>query len=240
MEYLIIWLAIAGAAGLTVLIVRSVKRHNEAYRESMSRLGMISVEKADASLVDKVQKIEGKAVGRVRIRRLYKREESNYTLYVGMVMKGSNNDQSETFMMEGRGWRFPSMSVVPYIKKEGALWGMLNKFVKYAGKIQGYKQVESPIPGAFSEKYLVLAKDQDEVRRQVPRRFWEGLMSLPETVHLKMVDDLVIFTLYVSQFTKRPTGRLGEQHTETVRKHVDLATRLGRIFQESARERARV
>ena len=240
MEYLIIWLAVAGAAGLTVLIVRSVKRHNEAYRESMVRMGMLRVEKADPSLVEKVQKVEGKAAGKVRLRRLYKREESNYTLYITMIKQGNDGDESETFIMEGRGWRFPSMSVVPYFKKEGALWGMLNKFVKYAGRIQGYRQIESPIPGAFSDKYMVLAKDESEVRVQVPRSFWEGLMTMPETVHLKMADDLVIYSLHVSQYTRRPIGRLSEQHAEAVRKHVDLATRLGRLFQEMTRDRERV
>lgn len=235
MEYALIWLAAAGIAGGIVAIVRAVKRQNEVYRQARQRLGLTFVEHLDPQLLQAIQDLVRAGKSKVSLQKVCKREESQFTFYDCVVRNGSgSNDVSQTHLIVGRGWNLPDFRIAPVYDSGGLVSGLLRKATQMVIRHGGFKQVEMGSFGDFTKKYVVVAREPEDVRRRIPSSFWHGLASLFRKVMLRASGDVVAFSV-MREHGERLTGKYEERETAALRHSMEMAERLGRLIEETVR-----
>ena len=236
MEYAVAWIVAALVITLIFWIVRTVKRQNEIYRSVRQRLGFSEVTPIDRDFVERIARVKEHQKSKLIIKRLYKREESGYTLCDFQYdYKGSDSSATPMHVMIGRHWDFPAFKMIPKIEGGGMLKGLLGQALNMIMKRGGFRPVEIPGAHRFNEQYTVLARDDDELKRKVPQAVWDALAAVPEKLMLFADGDLVD----VGRFDitrKRPKGSFEELHAKGLRDAIDLSAKVAAALSSCSRE----
>jgi hypothetical protein len=121
--------------------------------------------------------------------------------------------------------------------KSGMFSGLARKATQFALKQGGFTMVDTANMPDFSAKYLLAAKDPNQLRAEMPSQVWRELMSLSEHLFMRGQGDTVIFAVFNLTEMRRRGSSTGQEQ-ERLEQSVRVAGGLGRIFKSTTREAA--
>jgi hypothetical protein len=229
-ESFMIVLVVSAFVLAITFIFRTARKQAELGHQIRQRLGFLSVEPVDPTLVERIAAILDPKEGKIRVSKVYKRDHGAYTLYDCRVVHGSHSDHADqSSVIVGRGWQLPSLRLAPRLGGEGKGWQLLNRLTLLAIKQGGFDQVVLDHQPELAKKYVVLSRRPQEVSRLIPGDVWRGLAACPEQLMLQTDGDTVMFSTLPAP-NSRPSGGFETTETDRLKGAIDTASRLNSIL----------
>ncbi|UCG63163.1 MAG: hypothetical protein JSV52_07750 [Candidatus Zixiibacteriota bacterium] len=236
MESTIATVIVIFVACMVVWGIRTAKRQKEALLQLRTRLGFSRIEDVDEALRNRIASIAKSGKERVRVGKVFKRDEGSCTLYDCQIYSSRNkNNNSRSSVLVIPGVNLPAFRLAPCMVKSGTFAGLMRKATQMALKQGGFSEVDVGSMPDFSAKYLLAAKEPERVRAEIPSSVWREIMALSNYFFMKGESDTIIFSV-MDVTAMRGRGGFVKQEEERLSQAVRVASSLAGIFKSTKRE----
>ncbi|UCD63500.1 MAG: hypothetical protein JSW34_12250 [Candidatus Zixiibacteriota bacterium] len=227
------WLAplmVFAIMGMVALMIRTIRNRREMIRQVRMRLGFSPVDNLEQDLLERISSIAGTGKHKVRVSRLYKRDQGSSVLYDCHISSSQkSNSGAPSSVLVVRGLDLPAFRLAARFASKTMFSGIFRQLTKLALKQGGFEHVEFSHIREFADKYTLVTTDPDRLRSEVPEDVWHGIAGVGLQLFLRGEGDVIVFSAF-DWAARRQRGGFEAIETERLKQAIDTASRLSDLF----------